>query len=223
MKKILWGLTKAILPYTLEKPIDNLIEKIESKEKTRDSIFLESSNAQDSLIIIRDLYTWTEKYKIFDRNQKLKYEIKGDFFSIKHSLNIFDSNKQKIGMIKEKIFTFRSLIISRRNVIDTEFIISGKKIGCMKSIYSFGLPKYKLDFNDWKITRESINSNYKVTHNDKPIMEMKSKLTFDDKKYYLEINDQNEELTCLLIALTLDVSSSRKRDDFMRTFHHNFI
>ena len=88
-------------------------------------------------------------FNIFDRNEKVKYTVKGKPLSFKHHLRIYTADGKKIGTVKEKLITLRSFFSSSSGVFTIE--TDGKKLGKLKSSGSFRNRIFTFDFNGWRI------------------------------------------------------------------------
>ena len=58
------------------------------------------------LLIKQRVFSWGEKFDIYDEVGNVKYFVKGDIFSFGHQLHVFDMQNNEIGSVHEVIFSF---------------------------------------------------------------------------------------------------------------------
>lgn len=200
MNKLISGAAKYIIPRLLEKPLDDLQQKHEKRDKE----FLESSGPKSSFIIARNRITWIEHLYVLNQNNETIYKIKKSLNPFKHTLYVFDKNKNKVGIISLKLFKLINLISPYKKVHEKIIIINNIKIGSLFT-YTYGFKtNYKLDFNDWSIGLTKLGLNKTVKNNDKTIVETFYKFSLSDTQYYINIYDNDNELLCLIIAIALN-------------------
>lgn len=217
---LLWKVIEFVASDTISDTIDKTNKVIDDRAKKKVEKFLDSNLSHTHLVIKKRKNSWNESFNIYDRNQAIKYTVKGELLSLKHHLHIYDANNLELGVIKEKLLSFRSPFNLKNKPIDFEIEVAGKKLGKIKSRGGFFKTKYDIDFKGWKIEGDVIGVKYRVFIGDKTIMQVSFKLILDGDTYFIEIFDPNDELLCLMIALALDAASSSKGYDFKRTLSH---
>ena len=210
------AITGAAAGEELEKGMQN--NKVEKTNK-----FLKNEKISNTrLVVSQDLYKMRESFQIFDNNEKVKYIVKGKLISATHNLTIYDyTGKNKLGEVKEKLISIRSPLSLESHPQDFVLYINGKKLGKIRSRFSFAKPKFKCDFNNWIIDGNFIGSKYKVTIDKKLVMEVDKIIALREDLYFVDIINSEDELLCLMIALTIDCSISSKVRDNDRAIRRN--
>lgn len=114
-----------------------------------------------------------------------------------HSTKIYDSEKNKIGEIKEKKYRFGlyDLIQFILEIDGFEKITFSKEMEELKSFYKIEPESIELKGN-W------LNSNFNIEYNQQKIASVKK----EEKRYTLEINDEDyKELAVSLLITILQV------------------
>lgn len=195
------------------KTCDNLKEKIETKAEEKVDSFLNSDLSHSHLILDQKRYTFKESFNVYDENKNIKYVVKGKLLSSTHKLAVYNNNGAKIGEVNEKKFAIRSPFSIESKPKDFVVKLYNKKIGTIKSKFSFGKSKFQFDFNGWKIDGNFIGSNYKVKDDKGTIMEVSIKFLFGTDPYFIDIFNPEDELLCLMVALAIDSSHTTKSED----------
>ena len=193
-----------------------------NKEKKTSKFLDDEKSGHIRLVVSQNLYKIRESFQIYDSEENVKYIVKGKLISATHNLTIYDSTgKNKLGEVKEKLISLRSPLSLESHPQDFVLYINGKKLGKIRSRFSFAKPKFKCDFNNWIIDGNFIGSKYKVTNEKKIVMEVDKKIALREDLYFVYIINSEDELLCLMIALTIDCSISSKVRDNDRAIRRN--
>ena len=57
------------------------------------------------LLIKQRVFSWTDKYDIYDEDGNVRYFVKGEFFSFGHRLHIYDADGNEVGLVRQKLMT----------------------------------------------------------------------------------------------------------------------
>jgi uncharacterized protein YxjI len=190
----------------------------ETSEKKVDTFFDGAADGHSRLIVGQKPYTFKESFQIFDERENVKYVVKGKLVSATHDLTVYDaSGKIKLGRVKEKLVSWRSPFSMEAHPQDFVIEMGGKKLGKMKSRFSFGKRKFKFTFNNWTLEGNIFGLKYKVLDGKEKVMEVSEKVWTIGDIYYLDITNPDNELLCILILLAIDSSRTSKSSDNKRT------
>lgn len=92
------------------------------------------------LLIKQRVFSWGDKYDIYDEQGNVKYFVKGEIFSFGHQLHVYDMYDNEIGSVHEKIFSFPKKF---------EIVMNGATRGIITKQFTFFFQKYDVDFNGW--------------------------------------------------------------------------
>lgn len=205
MNKLLVGAAKYFLPRLAVKPLEN----IQMKDRKKDNEFLKFSDSGSNYIIASNSSNWIKAYYVLNNNEEVIYKIKRSLNPFKLTLNVFDKQKNRVGIIKIKLFKLINIISIFNTVKETNIIIKNSKIGSLKSYTRAFKTTHKLDFNDWKIELSKLGLSKTIKNNEEIIMEVNYKFSLSDGQYYINIYDKDNEFLCLMIAIALEIKSLR--------------
>lgn len=203
MNKLLVGAAKYFLPRLAVKPLEN----IQIKDRKKDNEFLKFSDTGSNYIIASNSSNWIKAYYVLNNNEEVIYKIKRSLNPFKLTLNVFDKQKNRVGIIKNKLFKLINIISIFNTVKETNIIIKNSKIGSLKSYTRAFKTTYKLDFNDWKIELSKLGLSKTIKNNEEIIMEVNYKFSLSDGQYYINVYDKDNEFLCLMIAIALEIKS----------------
>lgn len=142
------------------------------------------------------LFSWFDSYDIYDEEGNILYKVKGEL-SWGHQLRIYDNNNE-VGLIKEKIFTFLPKFIMFEN---------GIEIGEIRKQFTFFIPKFNLTCNDWSVTGNILEWDYRVVDSDNNLIMNASKEIFHlTDTYIIDVKNKKDALYSLMIVLAIDAA-----------------
>ena len=158
------------------------------------------------LIFKQKMFSWFDSYNVYDENNNLVYEVKGQL-AWGHVVKIFDRNGKEVGKVDEKVISL---------VPKFEIFENGKKIGYIKRklISVFG-PSYDIDFKGWKAEGNILEWNYRIKdeHNNTIAKVSKEFLHLTDT-YSLDIANSHDALHVLMFVIAIDAEKDTREDHY---------
>lgn len=143
-----------------------------------------------------------DSYDVFDECDNVVFKIKGQF-SFGHCLVIYDCYGNELGMLKEKIFSFRPCFY---------MYINGEEIGTIRKAFTFFKPEFNLDCNGWSVVGDFFEWEYGVYEGNRQIMQMSKAIFNLSDTYVIDIANPNHALAGLMIALAIDAEKCSRND-----------
>lgn len=153
------------------------------------------------LLIKQRVFSWTDSYDIYDENGNKKYFVKAELISLGHQLHVYDSQNNRIGMIKQKLFTFLPAF---------EIQIGGGSIGKIQKKFTFLQPKYELDFNNWRVEGDFLGWNYNVYNGCSSIINISKQLFQWGDTYVIDFSNSADELMGMMLVIAIDAANCTK-------------
>lgn len=147
------------------------------------------------LYIRQKVFSWNDKFKVFDEWGREKYLIEGEFFSLGKKLHINDMQGSEVAFIAQKVFSF----------LPRYFVyIDGKETAEIVKQFSFFRPKYTIEGLGWEINGDFFSHDYVISCRGRNIVTIsKQWMTWGDC-YELEIENDNDEIISLAVVLAID-------------------
>lgn len=147
------------------------------------------------LYIKQRVFSWKEKFNVYNELGEPVYYVEGKFFSLSHEFTVYDRNGIPCATVYEKLFKlFAEYDIHTNN----EHITLKKQLSFFKA-------RYTLLGTSWILEGDIFDHNYSVISADhRPVMVLRKHwFTFGDS-YELDIANPDDALKVLCIALSID-------------------
>ncbi len=147
------------------------------------------------LYIKQKVFSWNDKFKVFDEQGKEKYFIEGELFSLGKKLHIYDLQGNEAAYIAQKLFSF----------LPRYFVyINGTEAAEIVKQFSLFRPKYTIEGLGWEINGDFFAHDYDISRNGRNIVSIsKQWMTWGDC-YELEIENESDEIVSLAVVLAID-------------------
>lgn len=155
------------------------------------------------LLIKQRVFTWSDKYDIYDEAGNAKYFVKGEVFSFGHQLHVYDAFGNEIGQIHQKLFTFTPTF---------EIVIGGRTYGTIHKRFTFFSNKYDIDFNGWYVEGDFLGWDYDVYGGGRPIIHISKQLFQWGDTYVIDFENPQDELMGLLLVVAIDAANCSNND-----------
>jgi uncharacterized protein YxjI len=140
------------------------------------------------------VFSWRDKFSIFDESGAERYYAEGEIFSWGRKLHLCDTSGRECAYIKQKLLTFL-----QRYIIE----MGGDSFTVVKE-FTFFKPSFHVEGTNWRLDGDFFEHEYAITDGGEVIMRLsKHWFTWGDS-YELDIPDSRNEVLALAVALTID-------------------
>lgn len=155
------------------------------------------------LYIKQKIFSWNDKFSVYDANGEERYFVEGEFFSWGKKLHVYDKLQREAAFIRQELLTFLP-----------KFIVSidGQDIAEIVKEFTFFKPRYRIDGLGWEIDGDFWDHDYEITKNGSTIVSIsKEWFTWGDC-YELDIENPEDEIVALAVVLAIDCVLEAQRD-----------
>lgn len=155
------------------------------------------------LYIKQKIFSWNDKFSVYDANGEERYFVEGEFFSWGKKLHVYDTLQREAAFIRQELLTFLP-----------KFIVSidGQDIAEIVKEFTFFKPRYRIDGLGWEIDGDFWDHDYEITKNGSTIVSIsKEWFTWGDC-YELDIENPEDEIVALAVVLAIDCVLEAQRD-----------
>ena len=99
------------------------------------------------LYIKQMVFSWRDKFRIFDENENDLYSVEGEFWTFGKKLHIFDASGSEAAFIHQKVWSFKSRFFVAQNGADIAEVV--KEITLFKPVYSVAPQGWNITGNFW--------------------------------------------------------------------------
>lgn len=147
------------------------------------------------LYMKQKVFSWADKFSIYDENENEAYWVEGEVFSIGKKLDLFDSNNQHKAHIHQKVLSF----------LPRYFIeINGEDVAEVVKQFTLFKQKFTVSGFDWEIDGDFLAHEYEIYHGDFLVAAIsKEWLTWGDT-YSIDITDGVDPVAIISVVLIID-------------------
>lgn len=154
-------------------------------------------------LIKQRVFSWGDKYDIYDEQGNAKYFVKGELFSFGHKLHVYDMRGNEIGAVHEKVFSFPKQF---------EIIMDGCVQGHITKQFTFFSQKYDIDFNGWHVEGNFFEWNYDVYSGGRKIIQINKEWLAWGDTYTIDIENPADEWMGLMLVVAIDAANCDHND-----------
>ena len=150
------------------------------------------------------VFSWNERFTVWDENGNDKYYVEGEFFSLGKKLHLLGACGDEVAFIRQELLT----LMPRFTVT-----VAGREIAQIRKEFTFFFQRYVIDGLGWEIDGDVWAHDYEIRKNGRIIVRItKEWLTWGDS-YVLDILDPADELVALAVVLTIDCVAEASRNN----------
>ena len=148
------------------------------------------------LYIKQKVFSWGDKFSIYDENDKVWFSVEGEIFSLGKKLHLYDAQGEEIAYIHQKVLSFLPrFFIDRGGEEEIEVV---KKL-------TFFHPEYEVEAMNWKITGDFFSHEFEIKEYDNdPVAYVRKKWFSWGDSYELEFMPGVDVQMALCVILIID-------------------
>ena len=155
------------------------------------------------LLFKQRFFSWFDSYDIYDENGNTMFVVEGKL-SWGHLLKIYDANKNEIGCIKEKIWTWLPIF---------EIYIGDAYVGCIKKEFTFFKPKFNIDYNGWHVEGNWVEWDYTIFNSSgQSIADISKEIWNWTDTYVIDVQNPQDIVSVLMLVLAIDAEKCSRND-----------
>ncbi len=156
------------------------------------------------LYIKQKIFSWNDKFSVYDANGEERYWVEGELFSWGKKLHVYDNLQREAAFIRQEVLTFLPKFIVS---------INGQDIAEIVKEFTFFKPRYRIDGLSWEIDGDFWDHDYEIMKNGRTIVSIsKEWFTWGDC-YELDIESPEDEILALAVVLAIDCVIDAQRNN----------
>ena len=155
--------------------------------------------------IKQKVFTFGDKFNIYDASGNVRYSVKGEVFSLGKKLHLYDGSDRELAYIEQKLFSF----LPKYHIHQ-----EGKGVVEVVREFSFFYPKYSVEPLGWTISGDFFDHDYEICapYGGRVASVSKQLFTFGDA-YQISINEGVDEIVALATVLVIDACLEAQRNN----------
>lgn len=154
------------------------------------------------LLFKQRMFSWLDSYDIYDEDGEVVYTVKSKL-SWGHCLKIFNKYGEEIGMVKEVVLSFLPKF---------EMYEKGRYIGCIRKELSFFSPKFNIEYKEWSVEGNWLETDYRIIDKYGLCVATVSKEWFRwTDTYVIDVDFDEEAIYALMLVLAIDAEKCSRQ------------
>lgn len=155
-----------------------------------------------NLYIKQHIFTWGDKFSIYDEMGNEKYYVEGEIFTWGKKLHLYDMHGRELSFIEQEVLTFLPKYHISRN---------GGHIAEVVKEFTFFKHEYSVNGLGWQVHGDFWDHEYEITENGRTIAAVsKEWMTWGDA-YEIQFGADIDEITALSVVLVIDACIDAER------------
>ena len=152
------------------------------------------------LYIKQKVFSWGDKFRIYDENQNDRYYVKGEVLSFGKKLHLYNPSGDEEAFIHQKVLSLLPKFYISRNNTDVAQVI--KEFTILRQ-------KYTVEGLGWTVTGNFSAHNYEITSNRQKIASISKRWFSWGDTYEIDISDDADEVMAICVVLIIDAVNAQ--------------
>jgi len=156
------------------------------------------------LYLKQKVFSWGDKFTVYDEAGNDKYYVEGEVFSFGKKLHVYDVSGKEVVFIHQEVFSF----------LPKYYInVDGRDIAEVKKHFTFFTQEYSVNGFGWSVHGDFWDHEYEITDGQRMVASVyREWFTWGDA-YVIDISEGVREADALSVVLVIDAVISEARDD----------
>lgn len=155
------------------------------------------------LYIKQKVFSWTDRFAVWDEQGNDRYFVEGEFFSWGKKLHVYDRAGQEAAFIRQEVFSF----LPRYQVY-----LGQRQVAEIVKEFSLFFPKYSIEGLGWEVSGDFWDHDYEITKSGRPVVTIHKEWMSWGDCYEVDIADPANEIIALAVVLAIDCVLAAQRN-----------
>ena len=147
------------------------------------------------LLFKQKVFSWFDSYSVYDEDGNTAFTVKGAV-SFGHLLKLFDGMGNKIGCVKQKIFS----LLPRFDIY-----IGENKVGRISKKFSLFKSRFSIDYNGWQVSGNMMCREYAIVDGEgKAVASVSKQIWKVGDTYVIDVCDPADAVAAMLLVMAID-------------------
>lgn len=157
-----------------------------------------------NLYIKQRLFSWGDKFAIYDHNGNERYYVEGEVFTWGKRLHLYDLHGRELAYIQQKVFSFLPKYYIFQN---------GLQVAEVVKEFTFFNHEYSVGGFGWKVHGDFFAHDYQIVAGNQPIVTVSKEWFTLGDAYQLCIMPGIDEIAAVSVVLVIDACIEAARND----------
>lgn len=148
-----------------------------------------------NLYIKQRLFTWGDKFAIYDENGNERYTVEGEVLTFGKKLHLYDLRGNELAYIEQQLLTFLpKYLIYMRDEAVAEVVKE----------FTFFHPEYTVNGPDWQVKGDFWDHDYDILDNGETVASVSKEWFTLGDAYEISFGSGADEILALAVVLVID-------------------
>lgn len=148
-----------------------------------------------NLFIKQRVFSWGDKFTIYDENGNDLYYVQGEVFSFGKKLHVYNPLGEEVAYIEQKPFSFLPKYI---------IYINGTEIATVVKEFTFFRQAYSIEGLGWTVEGNFFAHEYTVSSDSETVASVSKEWFTLGDAYAINVAKKSDELAALCVVLVID-------------------
>ena len=152
------------------------------------------------LYIKQKVFSWGDKFRVYDENHNDRYYVEGEVLSFGKKLHLYNPSGDEEAFIHQKVLSFLPKFFISRNNIDVEQVI--KEFTILRR-------EYTVEGLGWTVNGDFLAHDYEITSDGWTIASISKHWFSWGDTYEIDISDDADEVMAICVVLIIDAVNAQ--------------
>ena len=157
-----------------------------------------------NLYIKQKIFTWGDKFSIYDETGNEKYYVEGEIFTFGKKLHLYDLQGKELAYIEQQLFSFLPKYMIYRDGVEMAEVIKE---------FTFFHPEYSVNGPGWRVHGDFFDHDYEVVDGDRVIASVSKEWFTLGDAYEISFGSGVDEIAALSVVLVIDACIEAQRSN----------
>lgn len=148
-----------------------------------------------NLYIKQKVFSWGDRFTVYDEYGKERYGVQGEVFSWGKKLHLFDLAWNECAFVHQKVFSFLPRFFINRNGVNTAEVVRE---------FTFFRPSYTVKGFGWRVEGDLFAHEYEITDGRRTVVSVSKQWLSWGDTYEIRIAPGVDEVDALAVVLVID-------------------
>ncbi|MBQ2767778.1 MAG: LURP-one-related family protein [Clostridia bacterium] len=155
------------------------------------------------LYIKQRIFTWGDKFSVYDESGNEKYVVEGEIFTFGKKLHLYDLAGKELAYIEQQLLTFLPRYMIYRG---------GEEFAEVVKEFTFFHPEYTVSGPGWCVRGDFFDHDYEVTDGTAVVASVTKEWFALGDAYEISFGDGVDEIAALAVVLVIDACIDAQRN-----------
>lgn len=147
------------------------------------------------LYIKQKVFSWADKFRVYDEYENDKYFVEGEVFTLGKKLHLYSLDGDELAYIHQKVWSFLPKYFINRN---------GEDVAEVVKEFTFLRQEYTVEGLDWTIEGDFWAHEYQINSENGVVATISKRWFTWGDTYEIDIADNADEVMALSVVLIID-------------------